>query len=74
MTTICADELLREPAPARPATAPAAKPEPVAQPRREAAAPRIAAERPRPLRYEDFEQRTSAMGDLLGGQVFPRTF
>lgn len=71
MTTICADELLRETAPARPATTPAAKPVPVAQPRH--VAPQAATERPRPLRYEDFEQRTSALGDLLGGQVFPRS-
>lgn len=71
MTTICADELLRETAPARSAATPAAKPKPAAQPHR--AAPEATAERSRPLRHEDFEQRTSALGDLLGGQVFPRS-
>lgn len=71
MTTICADELLRETAPARPAITTVTKPESVAQPRH--VAPQAAVERPRPLRYEDFEQRTSVLGDLLGGQVFPRS-
>lgn len=72
MTTICADELLRETPPARPAAVPAAEPE--AAPRRRAVAAAVtSAERPRPLRYEDFEQRTSTLGDLLGGQVFPRS-
>lgn len=70
MTTICADELLRETAPARPVAVPASKPAATPQP---AAAPAAPVERPRPLRYEDFEQRASTLGDLLGGQVFPRS-
>lgn len=72
MTTICADELLREVAPERRTARPAAKPASVTRPHRETA-PRAVVERPRPLRHEDFEQRTSALGDLLGGQVFPRS-
>lgn len=71
MATICADELLREASPARPVAVPAAKPATTPRPAAALAAP---VERPRPLRYEDFEQRTSTLGDLLGGQVFPRTF
>lgn len=74
MSTICADELLngpdalREDRPERKA--------PVRPVRVTTADTDIQGAR-RPAtrkRFEDFEVRSSGLGDLLGGQVFPRVF
>lgn len=68
MTTIYADDLLHVPGrmrPAEPRTRVAATTE---RPRPTAAEPAPA----RPRRYEDFELRSTGLGDLLGGRVFPR--
>lgn len=66
MSTMYADDLLHLPGRLRPL-----------KPRTRAgrASPRPAAPaRTRPLRYEDFEARSTRLEDLLGGHVFPRRF
>jgi len=74
MSTICADELLNgagEPrAPDRRRETPAHQPRVVAA---GSATGRSRAPATR-RRFEDFEVRASRLGDLLGGQVFPRVF
>jgi len=69
MSTICADELFPGDTGSRNRRTSAAP---------AASHPRAAADAgPTPAtgrRYEDFEARSSHLGDLLGGQVFPRLF
>lgn len=65
MTAVCADELLRD---CERASAPGARREAAATASRRAPPP----ERPRPLRYEDFERRPDGPSEVLGGRLFPR--
>jgi len=71
MTTICADDLLRHES-ARPAAERVAKAATTTRGRRPAAVHSASVGGSAPARYEDHERRSSALGDLLGGQVFPR--
>lgn len=73
MTTICADDLLRH-EPARPAAERVAKAASTTRGHRPATTHTGSADQSAPARYEDHERRSSALGDLLGGQVFPRRF
>lgn len=74
MSTICADELLYEPGNLREDRRARATPA-----RHRAATTARSGSGPAPAtatrrRFEDFEARASHLGDLLGGQVFPRAF
>lgn len=74
MTTICADELLHEAGDVRENRTQRrtpARPRPAAEARPATGRARTPATR---KRFEDFEARTSSLGDLLGGQIFPRVF
>jgi len=73
MTTICADDLLRHES-ARPATERVAKAATAKRGHRPAATHNGPLDASAPTRYEDHERRSSTLGDLLGGQVFPRRF
>lgn len=72
MSTICADELFRDNGGLHDRETVRRHPvSRAATPRRETTTAPAAATR---RRYEDFEARSSHLGDLLGGHVFPRMF
>ena len=66
MTAICADELLRDD------DRRTRRSEVRTRSRASASRATDPLAATRPLRYEDFERRSDALSDLLGGRLFPR--